>query len=252
VYVVLSCRFLQPHKIRSLPRCWRPASDSCLSKNITGTSSIAMLISFIHCSFKTSTKFISFVIAGMMLSRSLFNCGRLASVPKGLSGSPQMVACCQFSTSNRKQRLRARQLKFSARNKSLYDESALPVFADLMRKIYLRSHPDLLRSTSTEKAAINDTSMQSLNGVLSLCKTIKEFPANTDKFIPFYVKIDGEFQYVELKLKTGGGDCRHQLALCFEDFFHKTGVNSGKFTWGKDYFQEAGEDADEGEAKQSA
>ena len=157
------------------------------------------------------------------------------------------------SANRKKERHRQRIAQFAERTKNLYDESHLPAFADLMRKIYLRSHPDLLRSSSPEKAAINDESMQSLNGILSIVKTNKEFPAFTDKFIPFYVKIGNEFQLVELKLKTGGGDCRHQLAACFEDFFEKTTVHSGKFSWGKDYFKDNHDDAEaEGSSGQSA
>lgn len=147
--------------------------------------------------------------------------------------------CRQLSSVGRKkQRNREKNAQFAMRSKALYDESSLPSFADLMRKIYLRSHPDLLRSSSPEKASVNDISMQSLNGILSVVKANTEFPSYNDRVIPFYVKIGGEFQLVELRLRTGGGDCRHQLAACFQEFFEKTEVNKGKFKWGKEYFQD--------------
>lgn len=154
----------------------------------------------------------------------------------------------RFSSARKTLRHKQRTAQFAERNKAMYDESSLPVFADLMRKIYMRSHPDLLRASAPEKAAVNDSSMQSLNSVLTIVKRNKEFPTAADKAIPFHVKIDDEVQLVELKLKTGGGDCRHQLAACFQDFFEKTKIHSGKFTWGKDYFPESGEDVEEKES----
>ena len=140
-------------------------------------------------------------------------------------------------SSNRKLRQKQKRDQYQQKIQSM-NESNLPLFSDLIKKIYLKSHPDLIRSHSADRAAVNDASMQSLNGVLSTIKTTEEFPPATDKMIPFFINIDGEFRKVDLKLKTGGGDCRYQLARCFEDFFEKTNVNSGKFSWGKDYFRD--------------
>lgn len=140
--------------------------------------------------------------------------------------------------SRRKTRIREKALRYAEKSKNMYDESTLPLFADLMRKIYLRSHPDLLRASHPDKADINDASMQEVNGVLTTVKINTEFPTACKKTIPFYVKIDGDVRLVELLLNTGGGDCRHQLASCFQVFFEKTGVHKGRFSWGKDYFPE--------------
>jgi hypothetical protein len=105
-----------------------------------------------------------------------------------------------------------------------------------MKKLYMKSHPDLLRAVSEEKASINDSSMQIVNGILSTVKENKEFPVASTQSIPFYVRQGTEYELKQLLIRTGGGDCRHQLAACFEAFFAETGIHDGKFNWGNDYF----------------
>jgi hypothetical protein len=105
-----------------------------------------------------------------------------------------------------------------------------------MKKLYMKSHPDLLRAISDEKASINDSSMQIVNGILSTVKENKEFPVASTQSIPFYVRQGTEYELKQLRIRTGGGDCRHQLAACFEEFFAETGIYEGKFNWGNDYF----------------
>lgn len=140
-----------------------------------------------------------------------------------------------LSTTRRKLRDRERAQKFSAKQKG-QDDSSLPLFSTLMKKLYMKSHPDLLRAVSEEKATVNDASMQIINGILSTVKENKEFPVASTQSIPFYVRNGTEYDLMELRIRTGGGDCRHQLAACFEDFFARTGIHDGRFNWGNDYF----------------
>jgi hypothetical protein len=95
--------------------------------------------------------------------------------------------------------------------------------------------------------------MQILNGILTTIKSNKEFPLATSQIVPFYVKINNEFELVNLTIKTAGGDSRHLLASCFEEFFTRTGILTGKFAWGKDYFPDKKDgEVDEEERNSSA
>eukprot|EP01041_Mallomonas_annulata_P004440 gene4440-8849_t len=142
-----------------------------------------------------------------------------------------------FST-KRKITQRERAMQYAAKHKV---EANLPEFKSLLWKLYRTAHPDLVRPVSSEKADINDTSMQKLNGILSTIKCYNEYPAAIISEIPFYLKSsDNEFQRIDLKIKTAGGDCRHQLAASFEQFFSKAGIHNGMFTWGTEYFPTSG------------
>jgi len=117
------------------------------------------------------------------------------------------------------------------------DSNNLPEFKDLLRQLYRSSHPDLIRSANPEMSIINDISLQKLNGILSTIKERNEFPAATIQDIPFFVKKpNNEYEKISLRINLAGGDCRHQLAGCFEKFFSKAGINEGKFRWGDEYF----------------
>ena len=118
------------------------------------------------------------------------------------------------------------------------DES-LPVFPNLLRSFYKKVHPDLLRAQSPMEAEVNDTSMKELNGVLSSIKVYNEHPPAMVKNIAFYVKGNNSnkgLTKVNLQLKTAGGDCKRSLMGTFQDFFTRTGVHTGPFRWGNDYF----------------
>ena len=146
-----------------------------------------------------------------------------------------------------KDRQRERRMQFS-KAKAVTDggAAALPEFAHLMRQLYKRAHPDLLRSTSPELAANNDESMQTVNGILSTVKTYNEFPAQIVKTIPFHLRMpDGNLERHDLRIQTAGGDCKRQLTVAFEAFFVVTGIlpkrtttGGGKdaFQWSKEYF----------------
>jgi hypothetical protein len=110
--------------------------------------------------------------------------------------------------SNKKQKQREKMQKFNERTKRMQGKD-LPLFHGLLRQLYRRAHPDLVKSTSETMSKINDTSMQELNGVLSTVKEKSEFPHAIDKNFTFYLKgKDSEYEKFELSLKTSGGDCR--------------------------------------------
>ena len=121
------------------------------------------------------------------------------------------------------------------------EDETLPDFPALLRNLYKKVHPDLLRARSPIEADINDSSMKELNGVLSTLKGYNEYPPAMVKNISFYVKGTGsdELKKVNLTLRTAGGDCKRLLMNTFEDFFFRTGVHTGPFRWGSEYFPQS-------------
>lgn len=90
----------------------------------------------------------------------------------------------------------------------------LPDFQSLLRALYKKVHPDLLRSNYPEQAAVNESSMQIMNGLLSTLKEVNSYPPQGVKQIPFYVrKSTGSLDFIEFTLKTTGGDCRKQITI---------------------------------------
>lgn len=127
----------------------------------------------------------------------------------------------------------------------------LPQFAVLLRQFYKQSHPDLLRASNAEHAAVNDESWQTLNGILSTIKERDTFPPMMNKTMPFYLrcaKSSNGVRQVDLRIRTAGGACKNQLTVTMGNFFVESGISpDGKFTWGKEYFPVAamGEKVDE-------
>lgn len=122
-------------------------------------------------------------------------------------------------------------------NKNNVDGSALPSFSGLLRKIYMKSHPDLLKASHPEYASVNDDSIQVLNGIISTIKEANQYPPQIVKTIPFHVKNGNDVRCISLDIKTAGGDCRNQLKNAFQRFFAEAGVlEHGSFRWDKEYF----------------
>lgn len=137
-----------------------------------------------------------------------------------------------------------RNKKRAARMKQ-YNSNAieLPTINVLLRQLYRRAHPDILRASHPALADINDDSMQTLNGVLSTIKEAvegNEYPPQIVKSVPFHMKNTkdtNKIDCVELNIKTAGGDSRKQLMTSFERFFVESDISKdGRFLWGKDYF----------------
>ena len=148
---------------------------------------------------------------------------------------PRLIVVRSFAA---KDRARERRLNFDKnRQPTAIEEKPLPEFSSLLRQLYKRAHPDVLRSANPELASYNDDSMQTLNGILSTIKTYNEYPAQIIKTIPFHLKTnDGRLERVDLRIRTAGGDCKRQLTVSFSEFFVEAGIYSEPFTWPKDYF----------------
>ncbi len=114
----------------------------------------------------------------------------------------------------------------------------LPEFNSLIRQLYRKAHPDLLRAQYPELARVNDSSMQELNGVLSCLKSVTtEYPPAIEKRLIFNIKNQaGEYKEYKILIKTSGGECRKQLRTLFASFFRETGICTTDFVWGKDFF----------------
>lgn len=112
----------------------------------------------------------------------------------------------------------------------------LPEFSSLMREMYKKGHPDIVRSADKAKSEINDNSFQVLNGILTTIKTTA-YPPQIIQTIPFYLKTETGLRCTELHVKTAGGECKRQVTKSFSDFFIASGIApSGQFKWSKEYF----------------
>jgi hypothetical protein len=137
--------------------------------------------------------------------------------------------------SNKKLRQKEKAARY-AQKMSQNNEQNFPTFHSLLRQLYRKTHPDLVRSHSETMSKANDISMQELNGVLSTVKTT-DYPRVLDRRFVFYVKdMNQTYNQHELHLKTSGGDCRKQLKTTFELFFKETGISDSPFRWDNEYF----------------
>jgi hypothetical protein len=143
----------------------------------------------------------------------------------------------------RKERLRDRQERYIAKFK---EDPNKPSLQSLLRGLYRRAHPDVIRHSEPDLADVNNSSMQVLNGVLSTLKVANSFPPRLSQHIPFHVKSGDTIVKYELKLVTAGGDSRRQLTTSFVEFFREAGILEGKeFAWDKEYYPEGVEEASE-------
>ena len=151
------------------------------------------------------------------------------------SFSSSFIRFFSINLSNKKLKQKERSQRYQQKY-SIKNEENLQSFHSLLRQLYRKTHPDLVRSHSEVMSKINDNSMQELNGVLSTIKT-SDFPPAIDKKFIFYVKDNNQiYQKHELHLKTSGGDCRKQLKTIFQSFFQVTGISDQPFKWDTDYF----------------
>ena len=101
------------------------------------------------------------------------------------------------------------------------DNTDLPQFSTLMRSIYKRCHPDLLRARFPEEASANEQGLQTINSVLDTIKKFNSFPPQIIKTIPLALLSENgnDLRSVTLRIKTAGGDCRRSLTSSFADLF---------------------------------
>jgi hypothetical protein len=107
-----------------------------------------------------------------------------------------------------------------------HEGAELPKFSDLMRKVYKRCHPDLVRSRFPEAASTNEVGLQTINSVLDTIKKFNSFPPQIIQTIPLaLLPVEGdELRHVTLRIKTAGGDCKKSLTLSFTDLFLQAGL----------------------------
>ncbi|DAZ97673.1 TPA: hypothetical protein N0F65_009674 [Lagenidium giganteum] len=155
--------------------------------------------------------------------------------------------------------LRRKQLRKQKEN-----AGCVPQLKDTLRKLYLRTHPDLF-GQYPEQQAQNDSSYKELMGILDSIENNNEFPSAKTLVLPFYLKtpIEGKFKQVSLHLRTSGGACHTLVEAALGKFFEQCGLPS-VFKWndgswgkvvGKDAVQNtnmAYEDEDESEKIRAA
>jgi hypothetical protein len=122
------------------------------------------------------------------------------------------------------------------------EELKQPDFNQLLRNLYKRGHPDILRAYYPTYSNVNNESIQVLNGILDTIRASGEYPPAMKKEIPFFLIEPKNINHVKeykLKVHTTGGDCKKQITTCFESFFKDTRIlldEDLKFTWNKEYF----------------
>ncbi|TMW57184.1 hypothetical protein Poli38472_003109 [Pythium oligandrum] len=122
--------------------------------------------------------------------------------------------------------------------------SQVPLLKDTLRKLYLRTHPDLF-GQYPEQQQQNDASYKELMGILDSIEKHNEFPPAKSLVLPFYLKtpIDGQFKQVALRMRTTGGACNTLVEEALGVFFTECGL-PGVFRWSEGSWGKAvGKDA---------
>lgn len=114
----------------------------------------------------------------------------------------------------------------------------LPLLKDTLRKLYLRTHPDLF-GQYPEQQQTNGASYKELMGILDSIEKNNEFPPAKVQVLPFYLKtpVEGAFKEVKLHLRTTGGVCNTLVEEALGKFFADCGLPAafqwGQGSWGK-------------------
>ncbi|TYZ64643.1 hypothetical protein PybrP1_000410 [[Pythium] brassicae (nom. inval.)] len=129
--------------------------------------------------------------------------------------------------------------------KQKMDASTVPLLKDTLRKLYLRTHPDLFGQFPAQRAQ-NEASYKELLGVLDSIEKTNTFPPARTFALPFALKtpVDGVFKNVELRMRTTGGACNTLVEEALGKFFVDCGLPAvfrwGEGSWGKAVGKEAG------------
>nr|CCA14046.1 conserved hypothetical protein [Albugo laibachii Nc14] len=120
----------------------------------------------------------------------------------------------------------------------------IPGLKTVLRKLYLRTHPDLF-GQYPEHQRVNEESYKELMGILSTIESSQEFPAARNLNLPFYLKTatSGSFKEVELKLRMTGGACHTIVEEALSTFFKECDLPSAfkweEGSWGKPMSKDA-------------
>ncbi|POM77976.1 Hypothetical protein PHPALM_4563, partial [Phytophthora palmivora] len=116
----------------------------------------------------------------------------------------------------------------------------VPMLKDTLRKLYLRTHPDLFGQYPEQQRA-NEESYKELLGILDAIEKHNEFPP-AKTLDAGHLGCDreaqrGEFKEVDLQLRTTGGACNTLVEEALGRFFGDCGLPQafqwGEGSWGK-------------------
>ncbi|OQS02622.1 hypothetical protein THRCLA_05024 [Thraustotheca clavata] len=132
----------------------------------------------------------------------------------------------------------AKMSERAMRRKALRDSKKkaerIPPLKETLRKLYMRTHPDLFGQYPKEQET-NTESYKELMGILDAIEnTSGEFPPAKKLNLPFYLTTSkpGQFQQVTLNLKTTGGSCVTLMETQLGAFFEQCGWPR-VFEWNK-------------------
>uniref|UniRef100_M4BZH1 DUF4460 domain-containing protein n=1 Tax=Hyaloperonospora arabidopsidis (strain Emoy2) TaxID=559515 RepID=M4BZH1_HYAAE len=114
----------------------------------------------------------------------------------------------------------------------------VPMLKETLRKLYMRTHPDLFGRYPEQQRA-NEESYKELLGILDAIEKHNEFPPAKTLRLPFFLKtpVEGEFKEVDLQLRTTGGACNTLVEEALGRFFGECGLLQafqwGEGSWGK-------------------
>ncbi|KAH7476161.1 hypothetical protein KRP22_000005 [Phytophthora ramorum] len=127
----------------------------------------------------------------------------------------------------------------------------VPMLKDTLRKLYMRTHPDLFGRYPKQQRA-NEESYKELLGILDAIEKHNEFPPAKTLVLPFFLKtpVEGEFKEVDLQLRTTGGACNTLVEEALGRFFDECGLPQafqwGEGSWGKAVGKDAVENSNLG------
>ncbi|CAH0488461.1 unnamed protein product [Peronospora farinosa] len=122
----------------------------------------------------------------------------------------------------------------------------VPMIKDTLRKLYMRTHPDLFGRYPEQQRA-NEESYKELLGILDAIEKHNVFPPAKTLVLPFFLKtpVEGEFKEVDLQLRTTGGACNTLVEEALGRFFDECGLPQA-FQWGEgSWGKSVGKDAEE-------
>ncbi|KAI9979651.1 hypothetical protein PInf_028201 [Phytophthora infestans] len=168
-----------------------------------------------------------------------------AVVPPFLSSNANSVGFVRTKVSERA--LRRKNLRKMKSQKG----GKVPMLKDTLRKLYLRTHPDLFGRYPEQQRA-NEESYKELLGILDAIEKHNEFPPAKTLVLPFFLKtpVEGEFKEVDLQLRTTGGACNTLVEEALGRFFGECGLPEvfqwGEGSWGKAVGKDAVENSNLG------
>lgn len=129
----------------------------------------------------------------------------------------------------RKQKLKANLKAYKKEN----GNKPLPYLKDTLRKLYMKTHPDLFHQYPTERDC-NEASYKELLGILDAVeKQGHERLPDKKLVLPFFVRgavSDTEFSKVVFNARITGGNCKTVLQESLGDFFVQCGFTP-VFQW---------------------